>query len=424
MEEKRYVTRQGVPVYVYPNSALHSFYFALYVRAGSLYEDEKSQGISHMLEHTLIRNVNVCMGGELYRLLDRFGLEFNASTFRDCIQFYVSGALPYIKEAAALLCRLFSPIAMDGAAFEAERRRIKAEIRESDDKNALSNFTAACLYPDTSGRFSILGTNRTVSGISMHRLEEYRRDVMCPENMFFYLTGCVGEADVNTLIRAADAYPLRHGTAGAVGPAYPAAFAQRSGAVFVKRADYTMVRLNFDVDTSAVGAATTDLLCDALFTGYNARFFLELSESRGMCYDLSGGVERTTGIGCLYVTFEVKERDLYDAVAASVALLRDAKNLPLPADAIPTALYADGADLLLDDASELNFTMAYDAHILSCPYRSLDDRKGAYAAVTPQELMQAAKAIFTFDRCTLTVKGDKKTIDTHRLRDLLRALDD
>ncbi len=424
MEEKHYLTRQGVPLYVYANPALHSFYFALYVRAGSLYEDEKTQGISHMLEHILIRNVNVCMHGELYRLLDRLGLEFNASTFRDCIQFYVSGALPHIKEAAALLCRLFSPIAMHGAAFEAERRRIKAEIRESDDKNTLSNFTAACLYPDTSGRFSILGTNRTVSGISMHHLEEYRRRVMCSENMFFYLTGCVGEDDVNTLIQAADAYPLHLGATGTVCPAYPAAFAQRGGAVFVKRADYTMVRLNFDMDTSAVSAAAADLLCDALFTGYNARFFLELSESRGMCYDLCGGVERTTGIGCLYVTFEVKQKDLYDAVAASVALLCDAKRQPMTADAIPTALYADGADLLLDDASELNFTMAYDAHILDAPYRSLEDRKAAYAAVTPQELMQAAKAIFTFERCTLTVKGDKKAIDTQKLHRLLCALED
>ncbi|MBQ7314863.1 MAG: insulinase family protein [Clostridia bacterium] len=423
MEEKRYESRQGVPLYVYSNPALHSFYFALYVRAGSLYEDEGEQGIAHMLEHILIRNVNVRSGGVLYRTLDRLGLEFNASTYRDCIQFYVSGARTHIAAAAELLCRLFAPIALSAQDYEAERRRIKAEIRESDDKNTLSSFTAACLYPDTSGRFSILGTNRSVTGISQRRLEAYRGRVMCPENMFFYLTGNVKDADVATLLRAVDAYELPHGQGLTERPTRPAAFGRRDGAVYVKGADYTMARLSFDVDMSEVSYAACDLLCDALFTGYNARFFLELSEARGMCYDLSGGADRYHSIGCLYVTFEVKGRDLYDAVAASVELLREAKAHPMSPDVIPTALYVDGADMLLDDASELNFTMAYDAHILACPYRTLEDRKAAYRAVTPEELMAAARAIFCFDRCTLTVKGDKKAIDRDRLRELLRRLD-
>ncbi len=423
MEEKRYVTQQGVPLYVYRNPALHSFYFALYVRAGSLYESEAEQGIAHLLEHVLIRNVHIGMGGLLYRTLDRLGLEFNAATYRDCIQFYISGPLAHMAQAATLLCRLLSPMVLDAGEYEAERRRIKAEIRESDDKNTLSNFTALCLYPDTSGRFSILGTNASVSAISRRTLEAYRLRAMCPENIFFYATGNVCEEGVRALSAAVDACTMTHGTPFAMQQALPAGFGRRDGAVHVKRAEYTMARLSFDVDMRQISAAVCDLLCDALFTGYNARFFLELSEARGMCYDLSGGVERAGDVGCLYVTFEVKGRDLYDAITHCVTLLREAKTTAMPTDAIPTALYVDGADVLLDDAADLNFTMAYDAHIMGAPYRSLEDRKAAYAAVTPTQLMEAACAIFTFARCTLTLKGDKKTVDTERLRNSLRALD-
>ena len=84
--------------------------------------------------------------------------------------------------------------------------------------------------------------------------------------------------------------------------------------------------------------------------------------------------------------------------------------------------YVDNAPMLLDDPRELNFTFAYDNHIMELGYSSLEDRIAAYKAITPARLMECARCIFTPDNLTLTVKGRKKTIDCGRIQEELLRL--
>jgi predicted Zn-dependent peptidase len=121
MQEKEYKTACGVPIYVYPNPALHGFYASLFIRTGSMYEECGKEGISHLLEHCLIRNVNELYGGKMYSMLDKSGIEFNASTFSEMIQIYVSGAKERFSVGADVLTKVFSPIVINRAALDAEK---------------------------------------------------------------------------------------------------------------------------------------------------------------------------------------------------------------------------------------------------------------------------------------------------------------
>ena len=76
--EKCYVTNNKKNIYQYPGNHVHGFSLSMYVKAGSMYEKAEDNGISHFIEHIVIRNINYLMGGELYRYLDRYGLMFNA----------------------------------------------------------------------------------------------------------------------------------------------------------------------------------------------------------------------------------------------------------------------------------------------------------------------------------------------------------
>ena len=88
MEEKRTVAKNGIPVYSFTNEKSHSFYISMFLKAGCMYEREDESGITHFLEHVVIRNINKLMDGRLYRELDKYGLEFNASTYSEMVQFY------------------------------------------------------------------------------------------------------------------------------------------------------------------------------------------------------------------------------------------------------------------------------------------------------------------------------------------------
>ena len=84
--------------------------------------------------------------------------------------------------------------------------------------------------------------------------------------------------------------------------------------------------------------------------------------------------------------------------------------------------YVDNAYMLYDDARELNFTYAYDNHVMDLGYGSVEERKAAYAALTAEDVLEAAREIFKPENLTLTVKGDKKKIDTEELLRIVKGL--
>lgn len=422
--EKNYVTENGVNIYGYPNTALHGFFISLFVRAGSMYESERDNGITHFLEHVAIRNINKLMGGGMYAELDRLGVEFNACTYSEMVQFYLSGASDKFSYAVDVICRIFSPIILSPSETDAERKRIKAEIRESGDKSSLLTFTNGIVHKGTPLARSITGSATGVGKITVKRLEEYRRAALSAENIFFYVTGNFTDGDIRYLserVGACELFPAVEVHRN-IAPLSKGHFS-RGGEVFVKNDDYTAVRFTFDLDMSKVSVPETDLIYDILLSGYNSEFFMEMSERRGLFYDINGAVERYGNIGEFYFSYEVRRADLYDAVSLTVDILNAFKRELQPSERLMKSGYVDNAYMLYDDAREFNFTMAYDNHIMGLGYPTLDARRNSYDRVTPSDIRRAAREIFRPENLTLTLKGEKKKIDTACLKRIAAGLD-
>jgi len=417
-EEKR-ILKNGIPVYSYRNPSLHSFYISLFLRTGSMYESEEESGMTHFLEHLLIRNINSVRNGEMYSMLDRYGIEFNASTYSEMVQFYTTGASQNFEKAVGLISELFSPISLSAEEIATERERIKAEIRESDDKTSLSSFSSEIVHAGTSLSRPILGTLGSVSKITKKRLEAFRARAFSNGNLFVYLTGNYSDDDLELLARTLGEKTL--GNAGANENLAPVSqsFGKRKPAAYIKNADFTMVRFSFDIDMSRIAFGADDLLYDILLGGYNSHFFIEMSEKRGLFYDLSGSVEKYKNIGCFVFSFEVRGSSVYEAVEMTLSILSQMKEKLLPEEKCMKAGYVDNGALLYDDARDLNFTFSYDCHIMDAPYRSIEERSAYYNSITPKIIRDAAREIFRPENLTLTLKGNKKKIDPLRLASLI-----
>ena len=417
--EERYLTRSGIEIFGYGNPASASFYISLFLRAGSMYESEKDSGITHFLEHVAIRNVNALMDGGLYPLLDKYGIEFNASTYSEMVQFYVSGAKRHFDVGARIISLILSPIVLSADDIRTECARIKAEIRENDEKTSLAAFTSAIVHEGTTLSRPITGTVGGVGKITKARLEEYRLRVFTKDNLFLYVTGAYQEGDIELLSRELDRFPLGEGEAHRNIAPVPETFGRRERAVHIKNADFTMARFTFDLDMTRLSVAETDLLYDILLSGYNSKFFIEMSEKRGLFYDINGATERYKNIGSFTFSYEVRSDALYEAIETTFSVLEELKTELLPDDACMKAGYVDNALMLYDDARELNFTFAYDNHIMDNGYASLDERAARYREVTPERLRNAAREIFAAKNLTLTIKGNKRKIDVGRILEII-----
>lgn len=419
MEQKR-ITRNGVEIYSYKNPSLHGFYISLYLRAGSMFEEH--QGITHFLEHTAIRNVNAVMGGNLYTTLDSFGIDFNATTYTELVQFYISGACENFKVAAEIIAKILAPIILPASEINLERERIKAEIREGDDTTALSTFAGGIIHEGTKLQNLITGTVGSVKRINRTTLEDYRRSVMTPENIFFYVTGNFEGSDLAYLSHEIEKYKLERGTKNENLAPVCEKFGKRDTHVHIKGADFTMLRFTFDMDMSRITLPETDILYDVLFSGYNSLFFIEMSEKRGICYDIPGYIEKYSNIGTLTFSFEVRPGLIYEAVETVVSIISSFKSRLLSENELMKAGYVTNSMMLYDSAGELNFAFGYDNHIMNAAYRDVSDRAAAYAAITPERIKEIAETVFRPENLTLAIKGNKKKIDTEALENIIKRL--
>ena len=418
--EKSIICKNGVPVHTYKNDSLHSFHISLFIKAGSMYEKNGECGITHFFEHSAIRNVNKLMGDSLYTELDRRALEFNASTYSEMVQFYTGGACESFEFCASLITKIFEPIVLERAGVDAERRRIKAEIRESDDKSSLTSLASSTVHEGTSLASSILGTLATVDKITAKRLEEYRRRITTKDNCFFYVTGSFTDGDIEYLKKEIERYALFDGEAhGNVAPV-SAGFFKRSPDLKIKSSDSCSVRFTFDVDGSRVSVPVCDLLYDILFNGYGSPLFVKLSEEEGLFYDITPSSERYKNIGNLAFSFEVKEKDIYRAVELAAEILSRFKSTTLDECDLMKSGYVKNAPILLDDARELAFTFAYDNYVMDLGYSSVDERAARYDAVSAEDIRAGACEIFKLSNLTLTVKGHKNKISADTLLSILK----
>ena len=417
--EQKVIAKNGIPVYSIKNENNHGFFISMFLKAGCMYEREDENGITHFLEHAAIRNVNKLMDYKLYRELDKRGMEFNASTYAEMVQFYITGAACHFTAAAEMISRLLSPVVLDRSELDAERKRIKAEIREVDDKRTLAFIGGERVWQSTPLSRPIAGTLGSVSGISLTKLESYRRRVFNKENIFFYVTGNVNNDNLSYLAELIGGYELDGSEIHTNEATLPFHFCNREKGITVKNADFTKIRYSFDVDTSRVSPAELDLLYDVTLGGYSSDFFIELSEKRGLFYDLGGAVERYKNAAVFSFSYEVMESKLYEAAEMTMLLLRGYTERVMDSDRCMKAGYVDNAYLLLDDPRELSFTFAYDNHILGLGYSDIEDRRSAYEGITPERLCEVAREIFRPENLTVALKGNKKRIDIQKLENII-----
>lgn len=455
--EKRYVTKNGMEIFHYPGDHLHSFCVSLYFKAGSLYETAAENGITHFLEHVVIRNINFLMGGKLYAYLDRLGLMFNACTYKEFVQFELTGARAHVREAMDVLVKVFEPISLPAAEIRIERNRVKAEIREEDEKNSLGFFTGNIVWEGTSLARSITGQSSRLDKMGKTVLRQAHSRILSPANGFFYVTGYAQEEDLVYLKQAVERYgpdapaggprsksdpESRAGSSGSglklrEEPAFekdsaprsnfaplPEAFFHRNGRVAVKKSKDTVIRFSFDIDTEKYSQAAYVLLYDILFDCENSKIHQALSEQSGYIYSFDPGLEQYSNIGNLYFQYEVQPARLLESAEIVMKLFRDLKQGIRDELDYVKPVYIDNAELILDHASNLNWAQAYEGHILEKGSRDPKERKREYEAVSPEEITALAREVFTCKNLVVTVKGKKSKKLEQELERVVRRLDE
>lgn len=420
---KKIITENGVEIYGYKSPYLHSFCLCLYVKAGPLYEEDSENGISHFFEHTAFRSINTALGGELYRRADMLGITMNAVTYKEFIQFKITGATEKFRESVDILCEIFTPFFVPKCELDVERKRIKSELRESDEKNSLEYFSDKIVWEGTKLSNTILGKNAVLDRIGIKALENARKRFLSPSNIFFCVTGNYGDDGISYLSagvgsKKLDTVAVKRDNRAQV----PYNFGKRNAIIMVKNSKEHIVRFSFDIYSERYSCAEMYLLYDILFSGECSKIFKGLSEESGMVYSYDASIERYKNIGVLSFMYEVSAKDVERSVRKVADILIKLKEGISDELEYARASYIVNAKCLLDEPEELNYQLGYEDRLMGHDFSTFEKRVYSFEKVTPERMTQIVREIFTPDNLVLTFKEDKRRIDIDSIRSIVNRI--
>lgn len=417
------VNVNGVNIYSLLNPNLRSFCLCLYIRAGSIFETCDNNGISHLFEHIIFRNIKLKYNN-FYEQLALHGIEMQGTTYKEFIQIEINGPSYEFSFAVDVLCHFFDEIELSKEEFIKEKNRIKAEIREDDSRTSLDNYFNKLVWKDTEVEKDILGCCKVLDRISIKKLNEFRKEIFSKNNFFIYITGNVAEKDLELLNENIEKLDIQQKESERTNTiTINESFFNRPGKSEVKNDYWHYIKFGFDFDSEKFSGGVLDILYSVLFKGENALVYNYLSEENPIIYSYDATQEQYDNIGNLNFKFEVSKARLVDAIRIVVELLNNVKDGKFNFESsfkFETIL----VDMDLDKPTSLNWNMAYYNHILkTTPVDYTDDLYGRFKNVTKEQVAEAAKEIFRTKNMTVAIKGDKKKINTEEIESILKALD-
>ena len=448
--EKTIITPKGIKIHEYRNEHLHSFCICMYVKAGVLYENEDNNGISHFWEHMIFKNINAHMKGEMSQKLDKLGAYFNGCTYKELVEFKITGATKNFKRCGDIIAKVFLPMIFEDKDMETERKRIKSEIREDDDESTIDYAAGKTVWKGTSLRLPVAGKVKDVNAITREMIEEFHKESLVADNVFFYVTGSYTAKDMEYFIDVIDkAYEIgsvekdNKKTRGDLASikedgieetankmskirenvaAVPKNFMNRKCNVKLIKSDKNEIRFSFDFDTTQYKMAQIDLLYDILFDGECCKVFKKLSDESGIVYSYSSSIEQYNNIGNIYFSYEVGKKNIIRSIKEIVSILGKLKESIDDELVLAKPVYADNASMMLDLPERLNWVMAYEGHVLNAGYKDVKQRKKEHLDVTKEEIISIARDIFIKENLCVTIKTTDKKLEKSDVKKVLEKL--
>lgn len=178
---------------------------SVWIRAGSVYENDDESGVSHFIEHMLFKGTKKRSAGDIAEQIDAIGGNLNAFTSKECTCFYVKVLDENLKQAVEILADLVCNSKLDETDIEREKGVIIEEISMNEDSPEDLAHETLCqtFYEGDPLARPVLGTVESVASFTRQTLVNYMSRMYKPENMVIAIAG---HFDIDEFLKIAESY--------------------------------------------------------------------------------------------------------------------------------------------------------------------------------------------------------------------------
>jgi len=284
-----------------------------WVKTGSVNETGKINGVSHFLEHLLFKGTDKYKPGQLDRILESRGAEFNAATSDDFTHFYITTATPYFEEALALHSDMMVHAAIPSDELPQERKVVQEEINRANDNPDRQMYVALSklMYGTHGYGFDTLGPKENIANIPRDAILEYYHYWYQPQNFNTVIVGDVNPEEVKALVEKDFPAPKFMAPKGyqppKVGPVQPPAAAQSQVMENPNISQaYLAIGLLGPAQQNPDDVYALDIATLALGSGKSSRLYRALKEEKPLATGVSASNFTQKYSGLVVVDAEAK----------------------------------------------------------------------------------------------------------------------
>ncbi len=413
----------GLRVVVAPQPQLQRAHMALYVRVGSRYETEPTNGLSHFLEHMLYRGTpRLVTAHDVNLAFESLGGYLYAATQSDFGVFSVTLPPESLAQAADLFADVLS--APTFADIETEKGIVCEEILEDlDDEGRqidADNLSRKLIYPTHPLGFTITGDEKHV--------RSFDRPMLLAHHARHYTTGSSvlafsGNVDPDACFELA----AKHFGKIAKGPSVVAeapVHTQKKARLDIVEnvSSQTELRVCFRaVGESTKHRAAMDMLMRILDDGMSTRLYHRICDDKGLCYDVSAGFDGYEDDGVLDFAAGVQHARTSVVTKEILALLGELAHGGPTDEELAKARRRNAWDVrsMFDSPEELAGFYA-GGHLFG-RFETPEERLAANAAVTSAEMRDLVAMIAQPDRLNVVAVGLLEDDEDRRLEDVVKG---
>jgi len=171
------VFNNGLTVLVVPWAQSPSVKVSILVRAGTAYEDKKTNGISHFLEHMCFKGTQKRPRPiDISSAFDVLGASYNAFTGRDLTGYWGKVSVNHFDDILDLLSDMYLNPSFSPTELEKERGVIIEEINmyEDDPRAKVSQVLEKTMYGDQHAGWDVAGEKHIIKKITKNDFVSYR----------------------------------------------------------------------------------------------------------------------------------------------------------------------------------------------------------------------------------------------------------
>lgn len=330
LSAESFVLGNGLRVRLIPLPHLQSTTVSFFVRVGSRYETDQTNGLSHFLEHMLYRGSESHRAShDLTLAIERLGGTLDAATHVDFTSYELTLPPENMVQGIELLAEVLGrPLLTD---LKTEKQIIREEILEDLNEDGeqidIDNVSRLLLYPDHPLGFSIPGPLSNLTRFATRDLRNHHARHYTALNSVICLAGAFDPSEIGDAVRSSfgglpRGTPIEPDRAPTERPSDRFAYVHDHGS-------QTDVRLSFHTPgLASPESPVLVLLARVLDDGLSTRVHQRICEERGLAYEAFAGNDSFEECGVFDFGASVEHRKTPKLVETMLELIDEIRREP------------------------------------------------------------------------------------------------